>query len=252
MPLHSKKAKPRSAPGLLRLRQLPLEVIRNADRRSRDDLISVGIEDVPWQAESRGLHKKTTILRPYIPAWAQLIRHAAAEQSADVRIPLRVEIRRSRVLQRRKDHRARAGLNKRVEVLEVQVENVRSAELHLQGVDATVGPSEDLVILRILLVAVIYFECTPRCKHVAVARQKAHSRACILLHAVSGDLGSKGCRGAYAHVLPALLRITGRRRKHQRAQQQHRLLHSSLDPFKFVRTLSPSRRQCKVKSYGAP
>src|SRR5258708_1654812 len=100
-------------------------MVRNADRRSRNNLISVGIEDVPRHAESRRLHQKTAILRPYIPAWTQLIRHAAAKESADVRIPLRVEIRRSRVLQRRKDHRARAGLNKRVEVLEVQVENVR-------------------------------------------------------------------------------------------------------------------------------
>src|SRR5258708_15976582 len=104
MPLHSKKAKPRSAPGLLRLRQLPLEVIRNADRRGRDDLISVGIEDVPWQAESRGLHKKTTILRPYIPAWAQLIRHAAAKQTAVVRIPLPSDILLSPVLQGRNIH----------------------------------------------------------------------------------------------------------------------------------------------------
>ena len=47
--------------------------------------------------------------------------------------------------------------------------------------------------------------------------------------------GAKAAVRAYAHVLPALLRITGRRRQHQRAQQQHRLLHSSLDPFKFVR-----------------
>src|SRR5258705_137035 len=50
------KAKPRSTPGLLRLRQLALEVIRNANGRSRDDLISVGIEDIPRHAESRGLH----------------------------------------------------------------------------------------------------------------------------------------------------------------------------------------------------
>ena len=157
------------------------------------------------------------------------------KSSADVGIPLRVEVRRPGVLQRRKDHRAGAGLEEWVEVLEVQVEDVRSAELLLQRVDAAVGSSEDLVVLRVLLISVVQFECASWCQHVPVARQKAHRRACILLHAVSGDLGSKRSSGAYAHVLPALLRITGRRRQHQRAQQQHRLLHSSLDPFKFVR-----------------
>src|ERR1700757_5212091 len=74
---------------------LPLEVIGDANRRCRKDLVPIGIEDVPRQAESWGLHQKTAILRPYVPARAQLISHTAAKEKADVCIPFRVEVRRS-------------------------------------------------------------------------------------------------------------------------------------------------------------
>src|SRR5258708_12685420 len=127
------KAKPRSAPGLLRLRlhgrhkpgkhvrkDEELEVIRNADRRGRNNLVAVGVEDVVRNAEVWRLHQESSILSPYIEARTQFIGHAAAKKNSDVRIPFRVEVGRSRSFQGRKITAPRPPFHKRFHLLKVQ------------------------------------------------------------------------------------------------------------------------------------
>ena len=148
---------------------MQLEVIRNTERRCRKHLITVGIKDVARKAEGRCLHHEAAILRTDVPTGTQFIRHTAAEETTDVNVALGVKVGGAGVLKRVEEHYTRTSFEEWIEVLEVQIEDICDAELLLQSLDTPVCLSEDLIILCILLIAVIGFECAARRQQIAVA-----------------------------------------------------------------------------------
>src|ERR1700729_2529877 len=93
-----------------------LEVVRHAKSWHRNHFITVGLE--VCQAKIRSLHHKAAILDANVKAGAQLIRHAAAEQCADIRILLGIQQVCPGVSNRSEDHPTHTGLGKRVEAFE--------------------------------------------------------------------------------------------------------------------------------------
>ena len=91
-----------------------LEVIGHANRGVVDVVPLVGTE--LSKAECGHLGYESTKLCANVEARAKLISNASAKQRADVRIPLRIQVRRACIQQRIEDNHTRTSFDKGIEV----------------------------------------------------------------------------------------------------------------------------------------
>ncbi len=98
------------------------------------------------EAEVRSLDDKATVLGTDVPAGAELIGNAAAEERADACILARVEVRRSEVANRRKDQPTDAAFQEGIEVPEVQSVDIRACDLLLAGMDTHIRKKAGVVV----------------------------------------------------------------------------------------------------------
>src|SRR5271154_1314607 len=210
-----------------------LEVIRNAERNLGVDAIAVRRE--VGNPEVRRLAQEAAVLGADVEAGAELVGHARTEDATDHRRPLGVQVIGLVVVDRRVEHHAGAGFDERVIALERHIVDVGCTDLLVAGVNLVhqgPGNHEDG---RVLGEPIVHLETTVRRQQIAIADQGSQrivvgrvgsGRSMYLWNKVSGCTNTD--------ILPAFLPECGNRGQKQRTHQ-HRLLHSSSNPFTFAR-----------------